>query len=95
MGQIHPCEHPDICPDPTICCPQDQIDKRQPYDSVSICLFAMAAVMASVRMLYWFQLHTTIGPIVINLSRVSHCIYSLSIHDRIKGLRRKVKLDKG
>ncbi len=62
MGKLHSCVH-EICED-------DVVQERIPYDMYSNCLFSVAAVLAGTRLLYWFQLHDRVGPIVISLSRV-------------------------
>jgi len=62
MGKIHECKDER--------CDRDTLEKRIPYDTLSNCLLAVSALLAITRLLYWFQLHDRVGPIVINLSRV-------------------------
>ena len=56
------------CPDEE--CDQETLEERLPYDNISICMFAVASIMACTRLLYWVQLHDRMGPIIIQLSRV-------------------------
>jgi len=62
MGKIHECKNGQ--------CDRITLEARIPFDTFSNCLLAVAAVLAITRLLYWFQLHDRVGPIVINLSRV-------------------------
>ena len=63
MGKLHECAD-------EFNCDSEIIEARVPYDTASNCIFAFASTMACMRLLYWFQLEDTLGPLVIYLNRI-------------------------
>lgn len=58
-------------------CAQEVMDKRTNLDDAESILFAVSSTQALMRLMYWFQLHDTIGPVVINMSRVTMDVFTI------------------
>jgi hypothetical protein len=63
----------ETCPAQT----EDRVDFCKNLILTASTFHGFAAIMSLVGLLYWFQFHSTIGPIVINLSRVTLDIFTM------------------
>ena len=56
---------------------QSICEKRKNLDDWGGVFLAIAATLSMIRLIYWFQLSETVGPVVINISRVVTTIVSI------------------